>query len=203
MYRHFQFTIKLQPDQLFLLAQNRAGLLPGVAQSFYLLEKQLVTTWAIWYPAYCYAGTYLLAVCACAHTSKARWCPHIIISFLLLTLLCTSGFFFCFCWVLSTSCSQLVPDLTTCLQLSCQLQSLETQVERGFIFFSFLFFFVCVKYSLHSYQTAWIECVSTGKQLCDFGLTLKFLNIHFCFRRMFFILSFILTACPHTENQDN
>lgn len=144
----------MQPDQLFLLAHNRAGVLPRVAQSFYLLEKQPVTTSAIWYSAYCCAGTQLLTVCASARTSKPLSCPHFIISF---PSTSPYSWILCFCCVISASYSQSVPDLTTYLQLSCQLLSLETQVEKGFIFFFPPF---CVKYSLHSYQAAWTECVS-------------------------------------------
>lgn len=133
----------------------------------------------------------IVAHCVSAHTSKALWSSHFIVSFLSLALLCISVSYVFL--LVSFSCSQLVPDLTACLQLSCQLPSLETEVERGFS----LFFFFLVKYSLHSYQTAWTECISTGKQLCDFGLTLKLLNIRFCFRRMFF-LPFLNLCCLST-----
>lgn len=195
----------VQLAQLFLLAQSRAGVLPRVAQSFYVLEKQLVTTSAIWYSAYCYAGTDSSNICDSALISKALWCPHFITFFL--EVFCIPGFYE-FWWFLSAFYSQSVPDLTTCLELSCQLPGLKTEVERVFIlFFSPFFFFFIFIFCVWSTHFTVPSCMNWmhkyGKQLCDISLTLKLLNICFCSVKTLNIPSFILVVCLHVENQEN
>lgn len=115
--------------------------------------------------------------------------------------------FLCFCWFLSASYSQSVPDLTTCLELSCQLPSLKTWTtslkwrENLSFFFSF---FLCVCEVLTSQLPSCMNGMRKySKQLCDIGLTLKLLNICFCFIKTLNIPSFILATFLHAKNQEN
>lgn len=112
--------------------------------------------------------------------------------FFFLAVLCIPGFYMflivSFSFLLSVSAW-----LDYFLELSCQLPGLKTEVERIF------FLLVCVKYSLHSSQATWTECISTVNSSVAL-VWLKLLNICSYFVKTLNILSFILAVCLHVEN---
>lgn len=139
-------------------------------------------------------------ICDSALIPKALWCPGFIIFFL--AVLCIPSFYMClmvsFSFLLSVSAW-----LDYLLRVVMPTPKLENwSGERIYPFFFLSLFFVCeVLTSQLPSCMNWMH--KDGKQLCDIGLTLKLLNICFCFVKTLNIPSFILSTCLHAKNQEN